>query len=238
VASLFILAVVHFTTSAMNPSFFLTVTLALLTSLSLSASDGTSLSFIRTNSGKVYTNCRVFKTDPDGVIIAHQSGGAKLLFADLPEDTRAMLGYDAKKAAAYEKDRAEAKAKEREELWKYRREVAKAQAAAYAAEAKRMEVIAVQNLAMGYGGYGWDGIHGLGWNPAYGYANGFANGINCRPPFLHFNRGRTTLPATSTGAPVLNVRGRTIFGPAPHAVPLATPAMGPLTPGLGTAGVR
>lgn len=209
----------------MKLHFLFRITAALIAGF-VSAADGTNLSFIKTNSGKVYTNCRVFKTDPDGVIISHQHGGAKLLFTDLPADTREMLGYDEKKAAAYEKDRTEQKRKEREELWKYRREVAKAQAAAHAAEAKRMEVIAVQNLAS-VGGYGWDGIYGFGWSPVHGFAN-------CHPPLVHSNRGRTTLTAPANCGPP-SVKGRTFFTPAARAVPLATPAMGPLTPALGSA---
>lgn len=220
----------------MKPQILLIAGFAIAISLPSPAADGGSYSFIKTNAGKVYTNCRVFKTDPDGVIIAHQNGGAKLLFADLPEDTRQMLGYDAKKEAAYEKGRADDKRKEREEAWKYRREVAKAQAAAYAAEVKRLEVIAVQNLAMGGGyGYGWDGIYGLGYTPGYGFGHGQVNNRFCQPQHFGFNRGRYTL-ATPANFGSLNVKGRTFFAPPQRAVPLATPAMGPLTPALGGGG--
>jgi hypothetical protein len=174
----------------MRTPLSLSVGLALTFCTFADAADGSSHSFIKTTSGKVYSNCRVFKTDPDGVIIAHQHGGAKLLFADLTEESREMLGYDAEKAAKYEKDRAEQKKKYQEDLWKYRCEVAKAQAAAYTAEARRMEVIAVQNLAygggfggygfgydgfgFGYGGngYGRDGYYGRDCGP-YGYGHGY-----------------------------------------------------------------
>lgn len=218
--------------AAMKTPTILVPAIALALSLQFSAfaDDGTSLSFIKTKTGKVYTNCKVFKTDPDGVIIAHQHGGAKLLFTDLSDSTRALLGYDEKKAEAYEKERAEKKAKEREEIWKYRREVAKAQAAAYTAEAMRQEFISVQNIASAGGyGYGWDGLYGFGYN-AHGYGRGNHYG---RPP--HWSqRGRTDLyPAHSGNGGGINVRGRTFFGPPQRSVPLATPAMGPLTPALG-----
>jgi hypothetical protein len=212
----------------------------------LLAASGSSFAFIKTNTGKVYTNCRVFKADPDGVIIAHQDGGAKLLFSDLTEESRDLLGYDAQKEASYEKQRAEAKAKEREELWNYRRELAKAQAAAYAAEAKRMEIIAVQNLAGGYGGgwgygYGWDG--GYGWGGA-GFANGcydrFGQGFNRFARFPYpwgFSRGGTTFPAAANFGG-LNTRGRTFFGPKPRGGSIGTPSMGRLTPALGASGKK
>lgn len=213
----------------------------LVTSRAIHAADGRSYEFIKTNSGKVYNHCRVFKTDPDGVIISHQHGGAKLLFADLAPDARAMLGYDEKKEAEYLKGRADAAAKEREQLWSYRKEVAKAQAAAYAAVAKRLEVI---NMQMGgfpgyYGGlpgYGWwDGS--LGYSP-YGYnhvSRGLRNGY-----FGHqgLSRGRYTFP-TPANAGNLNVIGRTHF-PVPYrsqATPLGVPAMGAPPPALG-AGAR
>ena len=212
----------------MKTSLFLAAALLLACFPTLHAADGASLSFIKTKSGKVYTNCRVFKTDPDGVIISHQSGGAKLLFSDLPDDMKEQLGYDAAKEAKYEADRAEAKRREREELWAYRREVAKAQAAAYTAEAQRQQVIAIQSMAMGggYGGWGWD--TGWTWN----------GGLNCNPWLgsRHgFNRGSASF-ATPGGGSGLSFKGRVIHGAPQRNVPLGTPAMGPLTPALGSAG--
>lgn len=211
----------------MKTSLFLAAALLLSAYTALQAAEGASLSFIKTKSGKVYTNCRVFKMDPDGVIISHQSGGAKLLFADLPDDMKAQLGYDAAKEAKYEADRAEAKRKEREELWAYRRELAKAQAAAYTAEAQRQQVVAIQSMALagGYGGWGWD--TGWAWN----------GGVNCNPWLggrPGFNRGSATLPTPGGGG--LSFKGRVIHGAPQRNVPLGTPAMGPLTPALGSGG--
>lgn len=210
-------------------TFLVATTFALALQCIAFAADGASLSFIKTNSGKVYTNCRVFKTDPDGVIIAHQHGGAKLLFADLPEESRRALGYDAEKAEAYEKERAEKKAKDREELWKFRREVAKAQAAAYTAEAMRQEFISVQNIAS-VGGYGWDGLYGFGYTPGFGYGY---RGQHGRPPFWNHNTRHSLYPTQGGNGGGINVRGHSHGGVPQRAVPLATPAMGPLTPALG-----
>jgi hypothetical protein len=213
-------------------------------SCSAVADEGESFSFIKTTTGKVYTNCRIFKMDPDGVIIVHDYGGAKLLFADLTAESRTALGYDAKKLAAYEKERAELKKEEREELWKYRRELAKAQAAAYTADARRLEVIAVQNLASGgYGGYGygWDPFGGFGYGLGLGY--GFGNGYGFDRGFGHrfggfplrhghFHRGKSVFP-TPANFGTANFIGRTFHAPHRGVAPLATPAMGPLTPALG-----
>lgn len=226
-----------------------------LATLATAADSGSSFSLIKTNSGKVYTNCRIFKTDPDGVMFSHQHGGAKVLFVDMPEETRNMLGYDAKKAAEYEKDRAEQKKKEREELWKYRNEVAKAQTAAYNAEARRMELMAVQGMAGGYGGYGGYGYgygldpfggfgygYGLGYPYGFGYGTGVGLGhrfgfspLHCRFPARNIT---TLLPKNSGIQPVLGgVIGRPGFAPVHCPTPpRATPAMGALTPALGGGG--
>jgi hypothetical protein len=238
----------------------------LLSSPTHVAANGSSFPLIKTISGKVYTNCRVFKTDPDGVIIAHQEGGAKLLFADMPEETREMLGYDAKKEAAYEKQRAEARVKEREELWKYRRELAQAQAAAYAAEAKRLEMVTVQNIATGggYGGYGfgWDGGYGWGgygyspgWygNPwgsgfgfgcdthlgkgfGFGHGHGFAFSPYHRFARIPFYFRGGTTLPTPANFGTMNTKGRTFVGPRPRSGSVGTPAMGRLTRPLGSSG--
>jgi hypothetical protein len=226
----------------MKTSLLLVTSLALLLHSPGHAADGGSYTFIKTNFGKVYTNCQVVQTDPDGVLIRHQNGCAKLLFSDLPEDARAMLGYNPERAAQYEKDRAEAKKKQREELWKYRCEVAKAEAAAYNAETARMQVVAAQTFSGGgYGGYPYamDGFGGLGYTSSYGYGfgGGFDGGFSNRFggfPFRNgfFNRNRYTFP-TPANAGQLNVIGRNVFSPQPCRVPLATPAMGRLTPALG-----
>jgi hypothetical protein len=227
----------------MKTPLLLATALALFVSAPAQADSGGNYTFIKTNFGKVYTNCRVIKTDPDGVYILHQNGAAKLLFSDLPEDARTTLGYNPEKASQYEKDRAEAKKKEREEQWKYRCEAAKAETAAYNAETARLQAMAAQTYSAGggYGGYAYDmsGFPGYGYSSSYGYNygtgyyGGFGNGPGC-PPFLgnrFFNRNRSTFPAPANAG--INVIGRNVFTPAPCRVPLATPAMGRLTPALG-----
>jgi hypothetical protein len=136
-----------------------------------SAANGASFSEIRTNSGKVYVNCRVYKTQPVGVVIAFENGGAKVRFADLSPEWRATLGYDPEKEAAYEKERAEKKRKEqeeREELAKQRVEMARIQVAAYEAEAARYRFMSMQG---GYDGY--DGSGGYPYPYGYPYVGGY-----------------------------------------------------------------
>ncbi len=226
--------------AAMKTPTFLVVVLAFCLQHAALGSDGASYRLIKTLSGKIYTNCRVFKTDPDGVMFSHQYGGAKVLFSEMTEESRNLLGYDPKKEADYEKARVEKKQKEREEYLKLRSEMAKAQAAAYTAEARRLALINVQSVAGGYGGYGlgWDGGlyssgYGYGNNYPYGRGYNYNGGYGCSPYYSGYaTRGRyrfTTPPNT----PQFNVIGRTIHGPQPCKVPLATPAMGPLTPALG-----
>jgi hypothetical protein len=150
-----------------------------------SAAEGSSFPLIRTNSGKVYVNCRVYKTQPDGVIIEFENGGAKLRFADLSPELRAMLNYDPEKEAAYEKERSEKKRKqqeEQEELAKARVEMARVQAAAYEAEAARYQFMAMQGGFGGHGGVGgypYAGDYGMGYaydNAAYFPYNGYGVG--------------------------------------------------------------
>ncbi len=142
------------------------------------------IAMINTSSGRIYENCRVFKRDPDGIMIVHKGGAAKLLYGDLPADTRERLGYDAEKAANYENGRLEAKAKERENAWKYRTEALKTQAVMYAALLEEAALNREIGAAYGYGGYGNVSYNyansSLGWgypSQGYGYGGyGFGNG--------------------------------------------------------------
>jgi len=80
--------------AAMKTPLLLAASIAFLLQSPSHAADGGSFTFIKTNYGKVYTNCRVVQTDPDGVLIFHQNGCAKLLFENLPEDARATSRLD------------------------------------------------------------------------------------------------------------------------------------------------
>jgi hypothetical protein len=151
------------------------------------ASAENPFSTITTLSGKVYTNCQIYRRDPDGVVISHQNGGAKLLFIDLPSEFRDALGYDAAKVAAYEKDLMDLKKTEQEAQWKHRTEVAKAQIAAQRVGTRRANTTPTQSMAVGgyggyaypvigYGGYGYTTYGGtLGHRVAHGVGPDYTN---------------------------------------------------------------
>ena len=101
---------------------------------------GEAIGTITTNSGKTYHNCRVFKIDPDGVMFAHEKGGAKILFTDMPQTTRDRLGYDPQKEAAYANDLTEKRKQDREHERQLQLEWAKSMVMAQAAELKRLEL--------------------------------------------------------------------------------------------------
>src|SRR4051812_19266688 len=141
----------------------------------------TNVSIIKTASGRVYTNCRVFKRDPDGVIIAHQYGGAKVLYADMTEQTRSLLGYDPEKAATYEKERTERKRKDREALAQYYSELAKA-------ESRRIEFMAERRFMGGYSAaaYSGPGYGDLGY-ATYGFGSDAPGGPGYGGVYQSFN---------------------------------------------------
>ena len=56
---------------------------------------------IQTLDGTVYYNATVRKVEPDGLTIFHSAGVCKLLFSNLPEDTRQKYNYDPAKVRAY-----------------------------------------------------------------------------------------------------------------------------------------
>ena len=56
---------------------------------------------LTTASGKTYHGVTVTKTTPTEVSILHETGTARIPFADLPEDLKAKLGYDSAKAQAH-----------------------------------------------------------------------------------------------------------------------------------------
>jgi hypothetical protein len=91
----------------MKTSLLIALALLLPFAKLVSADDGSVYSIIRTNSGKVYVNCSVYKSYPDHVILQFENGGANVPLSDLSSEVRDMLGYDPGKAAAYEKGRAE-----------------------------------------------------------------------------------------------------------------------------------
>lgn len=170
----------------MKTSFLIALALLLPFAKSAPASDGAVYSIIRTNSGKVYMNCSVYKAYPDHVILEFENGGANVSFADLSPEMREMLGYNPEKAAAYEKERAEKKRQEQQEqtnLAKYRAKTAKTQA-----KAARYQLTSMQGGYGGYAGasvypyaaaYPYAGSYSLGYDyGAAGYSSNYDYGVN------------------------------------------------------------
>lgn len=86
--------------------------LSALITLSLASGFGapaTELATIHTLHGKTYLDCKIVQRDADGVAFTHRKGTARVLFNDLPESTRAELGYNAQAAAALDKERQDAR---------------------------------------------------------------------------------------------------------------------------------
>lgn len=120
-------------------------TLLLLFTLLLSATQAAPISQITTLRGKVYRQCEVVTVYPDGVSFTHAKGAAKVLFTDLSKEWRRRLGYDAGKAAAYQKELAEKRAEEK--AARARQEEARFKALAEAAERARIQSLGQQAQA-------------------------------------------------------------------------------------------
>jgi hypothetical protein len=132
------------------------------------ADDGATYSIIQTNSGKVYTNCSVYKKYPDHVVLEFENGGATVYFADLSSEVREMLGYDPQREAAYTKERAEKNRRDQEAqetLAKYRAKTAKVQA-----KAARNQFAGMQG---GYDDYAGGVPYPYGYPYAVGYSMGY-----------------------------------------------------------------
>jgi hypothetical protein len=212
------------------------------------------LSTLKTIYGKTYEDCHVLQRDPDGIYISHSRGMAKLLYADLAENDRNSLGYDAKKEASYNEARAKKREKMREEVREYRMEVARAQA--FAVEQQRMASAA----QMGYGyapspSYYDSGLPLLAsWGTGYpfdnGYGSGFGGGRGCYSPFgnrffpkAHF--GSVTFQNDNCvdnrhhggggNSNYFNVIGNPVRPVRQVKVPFATPALSGATPPLAPA---
>lgn len=210
------------------------------------------LSTISTIHGKTYENCRILQKDPDGVYIAHSLGLAKILYVDLNENDRGGLGYDAEKAAAYEKGLAEKRDKRRQQAFEYRKEVIKAQAAA-----AQVDLMQLQMAASGDSGYATMAAYDAGlpllaswgtgnpffpfnYGPTYGRANQYRRGISpYADAYVRAHRGYSTvLPSgnscqTTTG--IINVYGNPVRPTRNTKVPFATPALSGSVPALAPA---
>lgn len=117
-----------------------------------SAADPTTIETVR---GKVYRQCRILKHEPDGVSFAHSQGVAKVLFAEIREPLRTELGYDVKKADAFERERVEAR--KAAETARRERETKLAEAMIQAQARWRAQ----QPLVMMPPAYGYNGLNSL-----------------------------------------------------------------------------
>lgn len=141
---------------------------------------------IETAQGKIYQRCKILKHEPDGVSFTHSKGVAKVLFSDLSETMRNALGYDAGKAAAYEKAQVEARKEAAQAKRERETKLAEAMIAARAKYAAQQPVVYVQQPNGGYmrslapvlglgqignGYYRGTGHHGHGMAQAGGWSN-------------------------------------------------------------------
>jgi len=77
----------------------LTAWLSLSLSAPLKADD--SWPSLQTTDGKIFTNAKLSKIEPDGIRIVHEDGIAKLPYEHLPESLREELNFDERQAAAF-----------------------------------------------------------------------------------------------------------------------------------------
>lgn len=73
------------------------------------ATQATDRADITTQSGQVYTSCKITRVEPDGITVMYAKGITKIPFADLPDDLQKKYHYDPQKARAYQEDTAKAR---------------------------------------------------------------------------------------------------------------------------------
>jgi len=205
------------------------------------------LTTLKTVYGKTYEDCHVLQRDPDGIYISHSRGMAKLLYADLAENDRTSLGYDADKEAAYNKSRAEKREKLRAEVAEYRMEVAKAQS--FAAEQQRMATAAQMGYSYTPSPYYDSSLPLLAsWGTGYPFDNGYGyggRGNGCYSPFgnrffpgsrfgsvTFQGNGDSRRCGNNSNGNVFNVVGNPVRPVRQVSVPFATPALSGATPPL------
>lgn len=82
-------------------TIILTLAALLFPALALAQSPPAAPSDLKTLSGQVYKQARVFRVEPDGINYMFAGGMVKVPFTDLPEAIQKQYGYDPKKAAAF-----------------------------------------------------------------------------------------------------------------------------------------
>lgn len=226
-----------------------TILCALITllPLGLSAAAPAQVDIIRTLHGKTYRQCSILQRDADGVAFKHQKGTARVLYADLPADTRYALGYDARAAAQLERSRAQARAERAEAQRLQQKRAAELRHAARLAEIKQLSqwsqmMMAASYLqgmgggvapfpgpvpAVGFAAPGWSGNWGYGYG--YGYGSGWPH-HHRRPAVSWEGVGIATIGAGSGGVYVPQSGGFIFTGPGPQPVRYS-PTLGYYNPG-------
>ncbi|MBX7208381.1 MAG: hypothetical protein K1X78_08735 [Verrucomicrobiaceae bacterium] len=163
-----------------------------------------------TLSGRTYRAVTIAQVQPDGVTFRHSRGAGKVLFSDLPADLRRQLGYDAKKADAYEKDLMARRERERLACIERDKELAKARASASAAAAAQARACEARYAAVAMLGGGVTDSGGMLTGYTYPWALDWYGWLGNHPRrALGFDR-RT--PAASGGHPFS--AGQIVNGPA------------------------
>lgn len=120
--------------------------LGLASSDALAAAPGDHIAEISTIRGTTFRKCVIVRIYPDGVSFTHSKGAAKIQFTDLESEWRDELGYDSKKAAAYQKDLAERRKLESERRAQLQQDRARAQILAQEAQIKHLQLLERQYL--------------------------------------------------------------------------------------------
>lgn len=131
---------------------------------------------IRTLHGKTYRQCKIVQRDAHGISFKHLNGTARVLFADLPADTRDELGYDARAAAALERSRVQERQEKLDAQRLRQKRADELRHAARLAEIKRLSSWNAALIATYYqGGGGYTGpIPAVGFAaPGWGAGAGF-----------------------------------------------------------------
>lgn len=221
-----------------------TILCALVTlPLGFAAAAPAQVGTIQTLHGKTYRQCKILQRDADGIAFTHQKGTARVLYADLPADTRYELGYDAKAAAELERSRAQARQEELEARRLRQTRAAELRHAARLAEIKRLSLWNEAMMAAYYQGGGV--VPFAGPVPAVGFAapgwgtwnNGFGFGFphggwqhhpHRRPPVTWEGVGIATIGSGSGGIYTPQSGGFIFTGPSPVRY---SPTLGYYNPG-------
>ena len=164
----------------------------------LSANAVAQVGTIRTLHGKTYQQCKIVQRDAEGISFKHLKGTARVLFADLPADTREELGYSPQAAAALELSRQQERQAQAEARRLRQKRTEELRHAARLAEIKQagswqQALLAASWFQQG-GGASFAGpvpavgFASAGWGAGYGYGVPYG-GTYGRHPFRQNSRG-------------------------------------------------